>query len=221
MKISKNLSESFKKIYKSKLFLYTLLAQLLALALFGNGVAADALSTAHNINIPCFLSFILYFMLSIIFVPIALKKYEFILEFKKKWWKFLIIAICDFEATYLIVKSYQYTNYASIQFIDCLVIPFSLILSIFILKRKFYIFHYIGSFVSIIGVVCFVLANIRGKISGLLEGDNILKGDLMCSFACLLYALSNVLTELFLKDSPCIEFLAFLSLFAIPISLIQ
>ncbi|KAF1741490.1 hypothetical protein MXB_4566, partial [Myxobolus squamalis] len=153
--------------FKSKYFLYLLMSQLLSVSLFGSGVISDLLVIKNHLSIPCLQSFLVYSTLSVIFLPIFIYKYKFISIFREKWWKFFIIAILDFEATYLIIKAYSYTNFTTIQFIDCLAVPFALLFSILILKRKFYLFHYIGSLFSIIGVVFLIFSSINFDFSSL------------------------------------------------------
>lgn len=53
-----------------------------------------------------------------------------------KWWVYLLLAIADVEANYLIVKAYQYTTITSVMLFDCLTIPIVMILSYSVLGTK-------------------------------------------------------------------------------------
>lgn len=40
---------------------------------------------------------------------------DFKTRLKETGWKYFLLALCDVEANYLVVKAYQYTNLTSIQ----------------------------------------------------------------------------------------------------------
>lgn len=52
------------------------------------------------------------------------------------WWRYALLALCDVEANYFVVKAYEYTSITSVMLIDCFTIPCVMILSCVFLKAK-------------------------------------------------------------------------------------
>lgn len=57
-------------------------------------------------------------------------------------WRFLLFAICDVEANYLVVLAYRFTSPASVALLDSFTIPASLCLSIILLKARYRKLHF-------------------------------------------------------------------------------
>jgi solute carrier family 35 protein F1/2 len=47
---------------------------------------------------------------------------------RTKWWFYLLLAIADVEANFLVVKAYQYTTITSVMLLDCFSIPCVMVL---------------------------------------------------------------------------------------------
>ena len=52
-----------------------------------------------------------------------------LLYLKGPAWKYLVCALADVEANFLVVKAYQYTTITSIMLLDCFTIPCTMVLS--------------------------------------------------------------------------------------------
>ncbi|EGD74341.1 hypothetical protein PTSG_06351 [Salpingoeca rosetta] len=125
-------------------------------------------------------------------------------------WKYMIIAVLDVEANYVIVLAYQYTNLTSIQLLDSFTIPSAMIFSRILLKHTFSRGQYAGAALCILGIVVIVVDSFFASKHG---GTNQALGDALCLLASVLYGASNVSQELMLQSRPAVEFLAFLGLF--------
>ena len=85
--------------------------------LSGTGTAATALSVIYNVETPSLNAFFMYFILASTFGVYAVTRKEFKAIARKHWWKYLIVAILDVEANYLLTKAYTYTTLTSVQVI--------------------------------------------------------------------------------------------------------
>ncbi|BFU20799.1 membrane-spanning protein, putative [Entamoeba histolytica HM-1:IMSS-B] len=132
-----------------------------------------------------------YWSLPIILILVSLKYgSNSIVEFLKsvKWYYCLGITFCDISATFCLVIGIQNTNILSSQLISVCGIPFVMILSYFILKRRF---NLIQVFSAIIALSGFILVSIADGQNGSSE----LIGDLLCLISTILYAIANTLQE--------------------------
>ncbi|EDR28172.1 hypothetical protein, conserved [Entamoeba dispar SAW760] len=132
-----------------------------------------------------------YWSLPIILIFVSLKYgSNSIVEFLKsvKWYYCLGITLCDITATFCLVIGIQNTNILSSQLISVCSIPFVMVLSYFILKRRF---NLIQIFSAVIALSGFVLVSIEDSQNGSSE----LIGDLLCLISTILYAIANTLQE--------------------------
>lgn len=111
MKISDRCNFHFRK------FLGILaLGQLLSWLVCGTGVFSQLLVTNYDIAIPTTQSFLNYLLLGFVYTTaLACHPRDFKTRLKETGWKYFLLALCDVEANYLVVKAYQYTNLTSIQ----------------------------------------------------------------------------------------------------------
>lgn len=141
--------------------------------------------------------FLVYLPLFIFF----LRKYnrERFSNFQFLWrpWKYAILGLVDLEANFLAIKAYQYTDILSIQLLSCLTIPLVFVLSIFLLHSSFGLSHVLGSVLALVGLIFLTVKDYSQNYS--ITGKSRAIGDLLCVGSSFCYALSNVLTELFVK----------------------
>uniref|UniRef100_A0A8C5QG23 Solute carrier family 35 member F2 n=1 Tax=Leptobrachium leishanense TaxID=445787 RepID=A0A8C5QG23_9ANUR len=126
---------------------------------------------------------------------------------RKKWWKYILLAIVDVEANYSIVKASQYTTITSVQLLDCVGIPVLMALSWFILRSRYGLIHYIAVVVCLLGVGTMVVADVLRQFT---SATSMLIDDLLVILGACLYAVSNIE-----------EFLGMLGLFGTFVSGIQ
>lgn len=90
--------------------------QWLSLLLCATGVASQKLVIACGVKIPGFIAFCGYMLLAIVFTTkLVWKTEEAKLIFKERWWKYIIIAVVDVYANFLVFTAYEYTSLTSVQ----------------------------------------------------------------------------------------------------------
>ena len=149
---------------------------------------------------------------------------------RKPWWVYALLAIVDVEANAAAVRAYQYTSITSIMLLDCLSVPFSMILSYYFLGARYSLRQYVGVLVCMVGLGVLVASDSSPQAPGAAP----LIGDALCVVAALFYASSNVGQEAVLKSSSLgggaddttkngvrAEFLALLGIWGFLLSLVQ
>ena len=146
---------------------------------------------------------------------------------REAWWKYLLVALCDVEANYLVVLAYQYTSITSIQLLDGTTVIWVALLSYFFLRVRYSRRHLFGILVCLTGFVVFVIADLHDNsnnnvnVVGGSSSSRVAIGDMLCLAGAALYATSNVAQEYFIKTRSRIEFLAMIGLFGTAISVVQ
>ncbi|XP_038674294.1 solute carrier family 35 member F2-like [Scyliorhinus canicula] len=193
-----------------------LLGQGLSMLLCGTAISSQYLADDFAVNTPVLQGFINYVLLLLVYTGILMfrRGNDNLLQIlKTKWWKYLLLGLIDVEANYLVVKAYQYTTLTSVQLLDCVVIPVVMFLSWFILHSRYRIIHFVAVLMCLLGVGIMVGADfLSAKNQGL--GNNKLLGDLCVLGGAVLYGVSNVCEEFFVKNFSREEFLGMLGLFA-------
>jgi solute carrier family 35 protein F1/2 len=194
-----------------------IISVLLALTGFISGNLAN-----DGFIFPVFQSTGFYFLLSLFLLsrPFPLKI---------SWLLYVLLGLFDVEANFLAVKAYQYTDITSILLLNSLTIPWIVVLSFFILKRR-YSHRQIFAIVICLAGLGLVIASdtVRGRWDNTSEGNSAAWiGDLICVGSSFLYACQNVLQEYLLKRfgeagvSPNGEYLGMLGLNGLLISTLQ
>uniref|UniRef100_A0A452GMT2 Uncharacterized protein n=1 Tax=Gopherus agassizii TaxID=38772 RepID=A0A452GMT2_9SAUR len=199
------------------------LGQVLSLFICGTAVASQYLAEQYKVNTPMLQSFINYCLLLLVYTTmLAFRRgSDSILQIlKRKWWKYILLALVDVEANYTIVKAYQYTTLTSVQLLDCFGIPVLMALSWFILRARYRLIHFIAVAVCLLGVGAMVGADIlAGRQNS--EGSDVVVGDVLVLLGASLYAVSNVSEEYIVKNLSRVEFLGMVGLFGTFISGLQ
>lgn len=196
--------------------------QILSLCLCGTGVGSQLLSN-RGVNTPTAQSFLNYFLLSSIYgTALVFRKGEnaFLPVLRERGWRYLLLAIVDVEANYIIVYAYQFTNLTSVQLLDCSTIPMVLLLSWLFLSTRYLLTHIIGVGICLVGITVLIWADaLEGK--GTSGDSNRVLGDVLCLIGSVLYAIGNVSEEFLVKQNSRIEYLGMVGLFGSIISGIQ
>ncbi|XP_044874393.1 solute carrier family 35 member F2 [Mauremys mutica] len=199
------------------------LGQVLSLFICGTAVASQYLAEQYKVNTPMLQSFINYCLLLLVYTTmLAFRRgSDSLLQIlKRKWWKYILLALVDVEANYTIVKAYQYTTLTSVQLLDCFGIPVLMALSWFILRARYRLIHFIAVAVCLLGVGTMVGADIlAGRQNS--EGSDVVVGDVLVLLGASLYAISNVSEEYIVKNLSRVEFLGMVGLFGTIISGLQ
>ena len=140
------------------------------------------------------------------------------------WWKYLLLAFCDVEGNYLLVKAYQYTSITSVQLLDCFTIPVVMILSRILLRTTYNAKHLLGAFICLVGLTMLILSDMlshRNDGEGAPQDSNKLFGDCLVLAGCVCYGVSNLSQEVLVKSFDRREFLGMLGLCGTFISAVQ
>ncbi|XP_066922154.1 solute carrier family 35 member F2-like [Clytia hemisphaerica] len=170
--------------------------QILSLMLSGTGTAATALSVKYKAETPSLNAFFMYVILASTFGVYAATRKEFKTIVRKHWWKYLIVAILDVEANYLLTKAYTYTTLTSVQLCDSFTIPTTMVISFIFLRIRYKVIHYIGVILCIGGAVCLIFTDGNDKSN---NARNEILGDVIALTAAVLYGISNVGQEYLVK----------------------
>ncbi|XP_060792058.1 solute carrier family 35 member F2-like [Neoarius graeffei] len=211
-----------KNVFTCHLLKTIMLGQVLSMLICGTAVTSQYLAEAH-VETPMMQSFLNYALLLLTYTTtLSLRRDdESIFQIlKKKWWKYLLMAITDVEANYTVVKAYQFTTLTSIQLLDCFVIPVLMVLSWFFLKTRYRPLHFIAVVVCLLGVGAMVGADLlAGRDQG--SDSDVLLGDGLVLISAALYAVSNLCQEYTVKNLSRVEFLGMMGLFGTLISGVQ
>lgn len=141
---------------------------------------------------------------------------------------YFAVALLDVEANFLAVMAYQYTDITSILLLNSLTIPWTVLLSYLVFKRK-YTIKKLGCIAICLAGLGIIIASdtIRGRWEDDTSKPAAWKGDLLCVGSSFLYASQNVLQEYVLKRlsshevTPYSEYLGMLGISGFVISGIQ
>ena len=144
---------------------------------------------------------------------------------------YILMAVLDVEANYLIYLAFRYTTLTSVSLLDALAIPSAMICSKLILNRRYSCIHFIGALLCILGIFTNILGDYHEEEgnSEQVDDDGIeddkypykVSGDILAIFGALTYGLNDVLTERIVKKHNVNEYLGMIGLFGSIVCLIQ
>lgn len=206
---------SFKEFCTKKTLLGLLLGQILSLLITSTGFSSSELAR-RGINAPTSQSFLNYVLLAVVYGGIMIYRRE---ALKAKWYFYLLLGLIDVEANFLVVKAYQYTSLTSVMLLDCWSIPCVILLTWLFLKTKYRFRKYVGVAICVTGLVVVIFSDVHASDRS--SGSNPLKGDVLVISGSMLYAISNVSEEFFVKTADRVELMGMLGLFGAIFSAIQ
>jgi len=216
-----SLGARWKSIWTTR-FIFSLLAgQIVSLCITCTNVTTTEL-VSRGLIIPTFQTGFLYFSLFVTYTPYTIYKYGF-----KGWgklilrdgWKYVILAACDVEGNFLVVKAYQYTDLLSCMLLDAWAIPVCLLFSYIYMRVKYHWSQLLGVLICIGGLALLVTSDI-------LTGKNWVavskgKGDGFMIAGATLYGFTNATEEFFVRKRPLYEVVGQLGMFGFIINSIQ
>lgn len=116
----------------------------------------------------------------------------------------MIVAVIDAEANFLVVKAYEYTTILSVMLCDVMGIPAVVVLSLIFLHSQYNWKHYLSVVLCLIGIAIMIILDYQ---KGSAEGVHRWVGDLMALGAALLYAISNICQEVFVKTDDWVVYI--------------
>ncbi|KAG6523742.1 solute carrier family 35 member F1-like [Zingiber officinale] len=211
-----SIRERWNKIWTKRALMGLLLGQFVSLLITSTGFSSSELAR-RGVNAPTSQSFLNYLLLAIVYGSIVIFKRK---PLQISWYYYLMLAIVDVEANFIVVKSYQYTSLTSVMLLDCWSIPCVILFTWLFLKTKYGFRKFLGVGICVAGLVMVVFSDVHAsdRAQG---GPNPLKGDLLVIVGSTLYAVSNVGEEFIVKSSSRTELMAMLGAFGAVISAIQ
>jgi solute carrier family 35 protein F1/2 len=110
----------FLSLWTRRFMLSLLFGQIVSLCITCTNVTTEELNL-RNWQLPTTQTFFLYFSLFVTYTPYTIYRYGFNGWFKmlyKDSWKYILLAACDVEGNFLVVKAYQYTTLLSCMLLD-------------------------------------------------------------------------------------------------------
>ncbi|WOL16100.1 solute carrier family 35 member F1-like isoform X2 [Canna indica] len=212
---SQSLREKWKKIWTKRAMMGLVLGQFVSLLITSTGFSSSELAR-RGINAPTSQSFLNYVLLAIFYGAFLIHRKQ---PLQISWYYYLILAIVDVEANFIVVKAYQYTSLTSVMLLDCWAIPCVILFTWLFLKTKYGFRKFAGVAICVVGVVIVVFSDVHASDRS--GGPNPLKGDLFVIAGATLYAVSNVGEEFIVKKSSRVELMAMLGAFGAVVSAVQ
>ncbi|KAH9167482.1 DUF914-domain-containing protein [Lactarius sanguifluus] len=211
----------FASIWTRRFVLSLLAGQVVSLCITCTNVTTGELTT-RNWALPTTQTFFLYFSLFAIYTPYTIYQYGFGGWFKviyKDGWKYIILAACDVEGNFLVVKAYQYTDLLSCMLLDAWAIPVCMFFSYLYMRTRFHWTQLLGVMICVAGLGLLVGADqITDKDWPALNKG---KGDAFMIIGASLYGFTNATEEFFVRKRPLYEVVGQLGMWGTIISGIQ
>ncbi|KAI0272590.1 DUF914-domain-containing protein [Gloeopeniophorella convolvens] len=232
--------QHFASIWTKRFILSLLAGQVVSLCITCTNVTTEEL-TSRNWSLPTTQTFFLcassflymhtcgptdepsqVFSLFVIYTPYTIYQYGFNGWFKMLYrdgWKYIILAACDVEGNFLVVKAYEYTNLLSCMLLDAWAIPVCMIVSFAYMRTHFHWTQVLGVLICVAGLGLLVASDqITDKDWPALSKR---KGDAFMIVGATLYGFTNATEEFFVRRSPLYEVVGQLGMWGTIINGIQ
>ena len=157
-----------------------------------------------------------------IYTPYTIYQYTFrgwLKMIYKDGWKYIILAICDVEGNFLVVKAYEYTTLLSCMLLDAWAIPVCLFFCWLYMRPKYRLTQLVGILVCVGGLGMLVASDeITDKDW---PAASRAKGDVFMLVGATLYGFTNATEEFFVRRSPLYEVVGQLGMWGTLINGIQ
>ncbi|KAI0058948.1 DUF914-domain-containing protein [Artomyces pyxidatus] len=211
----------FADLWTKRFILSLLAGQIVSLCITCTNVTTTEL-VDRNWSLPTTQTFFLYFSLFVIYTPYTIYQYGFggwLRMLYRDGWKYVILAACDVEGNYLVVKAYQYTNLLSCMLLDAWAIPVCMFFSWVYMRPKYHWTQLLGIFVCVAGLGLLVASDqLTDKDWQALNKG---KGDAFMIIGATLYGFTNSTEEFFVRRSPLYEVVGQLGMWGTIISACQ
>jgi len=218
---SSSVKNRFVSIWTRRFVLSLLAGQIVSLCITCTSVTTTELFN-RNWALPTTQTFFLYFSLFCVYTPYTIYQYGF-----KGWgkmvlkdgWKYFILACCDVEGNFLVVKAYQYTDLLSCMLLDAWAIPVCLFFCWVYMRTKYHWTQILGVLICVAGLGMLVSSDFLTdkNYPALNKG----KGDAFMIVGATLYGFTNATEEFFVRRSPLYEVVGQLGMWGVLINGIQ
>jgi len=218
---AKSFSARWKSLWTRTFVLSLLAGQVVSLCITCTNVTTTELVT-RGWTLSTTQGFFTYFTLFIVYTPYTIYQYGF-----KGWgnvilrdgWKYIILAACDVEGNFLVIKAYQYTDLLSCMLLDAWAIPICLFFSWLYMGTKYHWTQLLGVLVCIGGLGMLVASDEITQKSW--EAISKGKGDGFMIAGATLYGFTNATEEFFVRKRPLYEVVGQLGMWGFIINGIQ
>ncbi|EKM81801.1 hypothetical protein AGABI1DRAFT_54807 [Agaricus bisporus var. burnettii JB137-S8] len=211
----------WKSIWTKRFILSLLAGQVLSLCITCTNVTTTEL-VSRGWTLSTTQGFFLYFALFAVYTPYTIYQYGF-----KGWmrvilrdgWKYIILAACDVEGNFLVVRAYQYTDLLSCMLLDAWAIPACMFFSWIYLRPRYHWTQILGVLICIGGLGLLVVSDFvtDKNYPALARG----KGDGFMIAGATLYGFTNATEEFFVRKRPLYEVVGQLGMWGFIINGIQ
>lgn len=211
----------FASIWTKRFMLSLLAGQVVSLCITCTNVTTTEL-VLRGWALPTTQTFFLYFSLFIIYTPYTIYKYGLVGWGKlilRDGWKYFILAACDVEGNFLVVKAYQYTDLLSCMLLDAWAIPSCMFFCWVFMRRTYRWSQLAGILICVGGLGMLVGSDHLTDKSW--EAVDKVKGDLFMIAGATLYGFTNAAEEFFVRQSPLYEVVGQLGMWGTLINGIQ
>lgn len=203
----------FRSLWTRRFTLSLLAGQLVSLCITCTNVTTTEL-VKRNWRLSTTQSLCLYFALFVVYTPYTIYRYGFIGWAKvvaRDGWKYMILAACDVEGNFMVVKAYQYTDLLSCMLLDAWAIPVCMFFSYLYMKPKYHWTQILGVFICIAGLGLLVASDELTQKNWTPAARG--KGDAFMIAGATLYGFTNATEEFFVRKRPLYEVVGQLGMF--------
>ncbi|KAH7888884.1 DUF914-domain-containing protein [Phlebopus sp. FC_14] len=217
----KTLSARFMFLWTRSFALSLLYGQILSLALTLVSVLTTEL-VDRNWVLPNTQVFFPYSFLFLVYTPFTIYRYGF-----KGWcrlvvrdgWRYFCLVIGDFEAGFLYVKAFGYTDLMSCMLLDAWSIPVCMAVCWAIMRVRYHWTQILGVLICIGGLALLVTSDLLTDKDGVAQRRG--EGDGFMIISATLFGIVNATEEFFVRRSPLYEILGQMGLWGMIVSSIQ
>ncbi|KAK0497203.1 solute carrier family 35 member SLC35F1/F2/F6 [Armillaria luteobubalina] len=211
-----------KAVWTRRFALSLLAGQIVSLCITCTNVTTTELQNHRNWALPTTQSVFLYFSLFMVYTPYTMYKYGI-----KGWaemvfrdgWKYMILAACDVEGNFMVVKAYQYTDLLSCMLLDAWAIPVCIFFSWVYMRTRYHWTQILGVLICIGGLGLLVASDEITQKDW--EASARGKGDAFMIAGATLYGFTNATEEFLVRKRPLYEVVGQLGMFGFIICSVQ
>jgi solute carrier family 35 protein F1/2 len=203
----------FRSLWTRRFTLSLLAGQLVSLCITCTNITTTELVN-RNWALPNTQNFFLYFSLFAVYTPYTIYRYGFTGWYKmvaRDGWRYVILAACDVEGNFMVVKAYEYTDLLSCMLLDAWAIPVCMIFSYLYLRRGYHWTQILGVFICVLGLGLLVGSDELTQKDWVAAAKG--KGDAFMIAGATLYGFTNATEEFFVRKRPLYEVVGQLGLF--------
>lgn len=214
-------SSRFKSIWTRRFVLSLLAGQVVSLCITCTNITTTEL-VKRNWTISTTQNIFLYFSLFIVYTPYTMYRYglggwgKMVL---RDGWKYLLLAACDVEGNFMVVKAYQYTDLLSAMLLDAWAIPVCMAFSWLYMRHTYHWTQYLGVLICMGGLGLLVASDVitQKNWDPAARGT----GDAFMVAGATLYGITNATEEFLVRKRPLYEVVGQLGMFGFIVCAIQ